>query len=273
MDALIQLDGLGCCFTDSRGNRAEALAGVDLTVNAGERWALMGRNGSGKSTMLLAVAGLIEPSAGMVLFRGHPLAKAPGYITGDRITLVMADVDVQIIGVSVEEDLAFGLYQQGLSQDEVTHRIDEVLELFGLEDFRRFAPHELPVCRRTLLAMAGAVAPKPDVLLLDEISTFLDERGREAAERALAAVKKSGGAVVQVTHEVHEAARCDKVAILDRGKVVAAGNPCETLSDPVCLDKWGIRVPDALRLWAALDRPGMDQGVFTHEELVERLCR
>lgn len=272
MDALIQLDGLKCCFTNHCGERIEALAGVDLQVNAGDRWALMGRNGSGKSTLLLAMAGLIDPSAGIVLYRGRPLAQNPEHITGDRIALVMADIDAAIVGVSVEEDIAFGLYQQGLPQVEVMQRIDEVLELLGLEDFRRFSPHELPRDRRVLVALAGAVALRPDVLLLDEAVSGLDEPGRQRAERAVSAMVRGGGAVVCATHDVAEAAACDRVVVLDRGRVAAMGAPRDVLADPCRLERWGLRVPDALRLSAAVAPRAAGSAAFTAAELVGRLC-
>lgn len=270
---LLELNGVSYRHTGPEGRETMALTGMSMAVNAGEQWAVLGRNGSGKSTLLAVMAGLLEPSGGTVRFLGRSLEES-GVICGDRIALVMADADQQIVGATVEDDLAFGLLQTGVPGGTIKKRIDEVLELLRLEGFRHFPPAALSTVERCMLALAGALVVEPDLLLLDETASCLDRPARLLFEDAIGRLAERGGAIVRVTHDVSEAVHCDRAVVLSQGRPVEQGVPTRVLSEPDRLREWGLSVPPALELSAALKVSGrLAQAYFSPEGLVAAICR
>jgi cobalt/nickel transport system ATP-binding protein len=226
-----------------RGRRV--LDGAGLTVPAGRRLALLGANGSGKTTLLRCLSGALEPVAGTVTLDGERLRHTRRGLRAHRqeVQLVLQDPDDQLFSASVAQDVSFGPLNLGLPEDAVRARVAEALDLLGVTGLAGRPTHQLSYGERKRVAIAGAVAMRPCVLLLDEPTAGLDPTAVAEALRALERLRAAGSTVVMSTHDVDLALRwADEVAVVvDR--TVVQGPPVELLAD------------DALLARARLDRP------------------
>jgi energy-coupling factor transport system ATP-binding protein len=218
--------------------RRPLLDGVSLSIRSGEFVALVGPNGAGKSLLLRVLAGLQRPTAGHVEFDSSDV---PG-----SIGLVFQNPDDQIVGSTVERDLAFGLENQGTPPWEIRERVDEALAWSGLAPLAARPPHLLSEGEKQRLALASALILRPRLLLLDEATSRLDPPGRARFLSAVRGAREAGTAVLQVTHRSDEMLAGDRVIGLDRGRVVFDGSPAALL-DSELADRLGI-------LWSRLHR-------------------
>lgn len=238
-------------FTYPRAT-APVLRGVNLTLAAGEEVALVGHGGSGKSTLARIVAGLLRPQRGLV--RVVTAAGEPG-----RVGLVFQNPENQLVGFTVEEDVAFGPGNLALAHAEVARRVDEALAVCGLTAMRRRPLATLSGGEKQRVAIAGALAMHPACLILDEATAMLDRPSRDELNAALRRIKEELGiAVLRITHSLNEALQADRVAVLFAGTIVASGEPWEVLWDPEQLSAWRLAVPplyQAARRLAAAGLP------------------
>lgn len=246
------------CRYPGRAQGRPALDRLSLTLARGEWVAVAGPNGSGKSTLARVLAGLIPYQEGELWLNGQRLTPQ-AYDVRTRVGLVFQDPASQVVGATVEEDVAFGPENLGLPPSEIRRRVEEALALVGLAAMRHRPTRSLSGGQRQRLAMAGALAMEPDLLILDEPTAMLDPRGQEevlAAVRRLNRCKKT--AVLWITHRLEETLLAHRLLILQRGQVVAAGPPAPLLAGrqgPV--ESWGLRPPEVIRLAGALRRQGL----------------
>lgn len=251
----------------ARGLRAgypghrDVLCGVDLEVSRGSTLALLGANGCGKSTLLSCLSGSLEPGAGQVHVDGAPLRFTRSALNRHRthVQLVLQDPDDQLFSADVEADISFGPLNLGLEQDEVRLRVDQVLEALEISDLRHRPVHHLSFGNRKRVALAGALAMRPAVLLLDEPTAGLDPSGTAALLATLTHLIETGTTVLFSTHDVALAWRwADEVAVLDLG-TVRQGTPSALLTDADLMSRAGLEVPWQARVLRAA-------GVRTIEE-------
>jgi energy-coupling factor transporter ATPase len=269
------LDQVGVRYPDQPADGPWALQGVNLRVARGEFVAVLGGNGSGKSTLAALLGGLLLPTVGRVTVAGLDTAdpRAAAEIRR-RVGLVFQNPDNQIVAAVVEDDVAFGPENLGLPPEEIGRRVREALEAVGLREYARADPHRLSGGQKQRLAIAGALAMRPDCLCLDEPTSLLDPVGRAEVLRALHGLHARGCALVLITHHSPEAVRADRVVVLSRGRIVADGPPREVLGQAERLQAWGVEPPPPVAAWAALRAHGLELPgpPLTLEDLVEALA-
>ena len=243
----------------SYSGRAQALDDVSLEVAPGVSTAIIGQTGSGKSTLLRLLCGLEVPDSGRVVVAGNDTSTKRGRkAVRGVVGYVMQHPERQLFAETVEKDVAFGPRNLRLSADEVRRRVNRALELVGLAGKREASPFQLSGGQRRLCALAGILAMEPEVLILDEPTAGLDPRGRAMLRRVLVRLRERGITLVQVTHSMEDAARCDRVVALDQSHLVAVGTPREVFSpeNEERLTKGGLGIPRSLRVARELERRG-----------------
>jgi len=225
-----------------------ALRGVDLDVRAGECFGLLGANGAGKSTLLLHLNGTLR-GAGCVRIGETEVTERSLAAIRARVGLVFQDPDDQLFMPTVREDTAFGPRNQGLPEAEVERRVGEALAVVGLEGTEERPPHHLSAGQKRRAAVATVLSMACEVLVLDEPTSGLDPRGRRELAAFLAGLPQTR---LIATHDLELAlALCDRVAVLDAGRVAVEGPPAEVLADPAFMERVGLETPASLRVGAA----------------------
>jgi energy-coupling factor transport system ATP-binding protein len=257
-----------------------ALSGVDFSVGAGEAVCVLGANGSGKSTLARLVAGLAAPDAGTVELMGARCFSTPAGPDGAayqaarrRISYVFQNPDDQIVTDVVEEDVAFGPENLCVPADKIGALVEGELERVGMGAFALANPAKLSGGQQQRVALAGALAMRPDLLVLDEPGSLLDVRGRRGIARVLAELKTAGVACVHVTHFMEDAWAADRVVVMAAGRVALEGSPDQVFSRPERLVELGLEPPFALELSRLLAARGVDvPACATREALLDRLA-
>ena len=240
-----------------------ALNGVSLTIERGEYVAIVGRNGSGKSTFAKLLNLVLEPVSGDILVNGKSVC---GELTDDDIIelrrsigMVFQNPDNQIIATIVEEDVAFGPENIGIPSAEIRKRVDEALKSVGMLEFAKHEPHRLSGGQKQRVAIAGIIAMLPDCMIFDESTAMLDPIGRS---EVLAVMEKlvleHGITVINITHHMSEAVRADRVIVMDKGLVIADATPREIFSNEDLVKKAGLELPQSAELIHALKRHGLE---------------
>ncbi|MGN0072970.1 MAG: ATP-binding cassette domain-containing protein [Coriobacteriales bacterium] len=258
------------------GAQTPALRGVSLRLEEGELLAVVGANGSGKSTLALHADGLLQPSEGSVTLRlqdGTVLdsrRKADLPALRRACALVFQDPDDQTVASTVEEDVAFGPGNLGLPREELRRRVSRALEQVGMEDKAGCLVASLSRGQRQRVAVAGALAMEPAVLVCDEPTAMLDAQGSRAVMRVLREVSRAGCAVLLVTHSMEQALQADRVAVMGEGSVLFEGSPREVFTARTArlLAESGLELPAAAAY--ALEHGWGEPLPLTIDELVER---
>jgi energy-coupling factor transporter ATPase len=226
----IKVEGLS--YTYERAT-APALNGIDLRFEPGSVYALLGRNGSGKSTLARCLNGLLLPGDGRVISCGLDTSEPSHALeVSRRVAMVFQNPDTQLVGETVEEEVAFGPENLRLPAAEIRERVDSSLELAGITDLARRQPLRLSQGQKQLVALAGAIAMRPDFLVSDEATSMLDYSARLRVVELFERLRAAGMGIIHVTHFLEEATLADSVIVLEEGRVVSTGTPQQTLGDP-----------------------------------------
>ncbi|GHV02516.1 ABC transporter ATP-binding protein [Spirochaetia bacterium] len=237
MEPLFSIRNLSVVFP---GN-TKALSKINLDIRAGECLLLAGSNGSGKTMLMRCIAALLDPSEGEIFFRGRPLNQA-GKILRRELGIIFQDADAQILGETVEEDIAFGPENLGLSKAEVAQRIGETLEALGLTEKREAPPRRLSGGEKRRLAVAGVLAMGCDTVIMDEPFANLDWPGVVQTLEIIRDLKNRGKTLIILTHELEKVlAFADRLVIIHRGIIRCDGKPAEVLDQ--LESEWGVRDP------------------------------
>ena len=237
---------------------APALDGVDLNIEDGEFFCILGGNGSGKSTFAKHLNALLQPDAGTVRINGMD-ASDPELVYDIRSTagMVFQNPDDQLVATLVEDDVAFGPENLGVESAQIAQRVREALKGVGLVGFERHETHALSGGQKQRVALAGVLAMEPRVLILDEASSMLDPRGRKGLMKACHALHERGMTIVMITHFMEEAAEADRIAVFQAGRVAMLGTPEEILTRADELAQLNLDMPESCRLGMALRAKGV----------------
>ncbi|MGD6964586.1 energy-coupling factor ABC transporter ATP-binding protein [Fictibacillus phosphorivorans] len=259
------------------GEETPTLKGVTLDVHKGEWVSIVGHNGSGKSTLAKMLNGLLLPNEGAVYVSQYTTG-LPDDIWEIRrlVGMVFQNPDNQFVGTSVQDDIAFGLENFGVPRDEMVKRINESIERVGMEAFLNQEPHQLSGGQKQRVAIAGILAQKPSVIVLDEATSMLDPIGRiEVIETVRELNEKEGITVISITHDLEEALSADRVVVMKMGEKAAEGVPEDIFQQRELLKSAGLDLPFSLKLSEALRQQGveLDKSYLTQEELVNALWK
>ena len=241
----------------------QALKGVSLKIEKGEMVALLGKNGAGKSTLFLHLNGIYEPDEGQVFIDGEELKydKKSLLKFRQKVGIVFQNPDDQIFAPTVEEDVAFGPLNLGLSMEEVQDRVENALARVGMSGFEKTAPHHLSGGQKKRVAIAGILAMKPEVMVLDEPTAGLDPQGVVDLSILLNELNDEGITIVISTHEVDLVPNyAEKVFVLVDGLLIAEGTPKEIFAKPEILEQANLKVPIVTDLFQQLESEGFDMG-------------
>ena len=252
-----------------------AIDGLTLDIKKGEFVAVLGHNGSGKSTFAKQINGILLPTDGTVLISGMDTAD-DSHIWDIRKTagMVFQNPDNQIIGNIVEEDVGFGPENLGVPTDEIWRRVDKSLEAVGMTAYRLKSPNKLSGGQKQRVAIAGVMAMRPQCIILDEPTAMLDPNGRAEVIRTVHELNRQEGiTVLLITHYMEEVIDADRVLVMDDGRLVMDGTPREIFSKVKELKSYRLDVPQVTELSYELKQAGVDlpDGILTMKELLDRL--
>ena len=265
---------------DEEGNvesRKRAVNHVNLEIQSGQFIAVLGHNGSGKSTFAKHINALLTPTEGTLWVEGmNTRDESELWNIRQNAGMVFQNPDNQIIGTIVEEDVGFGPENLGVPTDEIWQRVEESLKAVGMLKYRHHSPNKLSGGQKQRVAIAGVVAMEPKCIVLDEPTAMLDPNGRADVIRTAHELnQKKGVTIILITHYMEEVVGADKVIVMDKGKVVMQGTPREIFSQVGKLKEYRLDVPQVTILADLLRQSGLDipLGVLTREELVGHILR
>ena len=246
---------------------------ITFHVKRGEWLSIVGHNGSGKSTTVRLIDGLLEAESGEIIIDGQRLTEENVWDIRRQIGMVFQNPDNQFVGATVEDDVAFGLENQGLSRQEMKKRVEEALDLVGMLDFKKREPARLSGGQKQRVAIAGVVALRPAILILDEATSMLDPEGRRELIETVKEIRKDYDmTVISITHDLEEVAMSDRVLVLKKGEIESTSSPRELFSRND-LDQIGLDDPFSNQLKHSLSQNGYDlpENYLTESELEDKL--
>lgn len=249
------------------------LKDVSLHVKQGEWLSIVGHNGSGKSTTVRLIDGLLEAESGDIIISGDKLTADNVWEKRRQIGMVFQNPDNQFVGATVEDDVAFGLENQGMDYPIMVKRVHEALELVGMQNFKEREPARLSGGQKQRVAIAGVVALQPDIIILDEATSMLDPEGRLELIRTVKDIKdKNQLTVISITHDLDEISLSDRVLVMKNGQVESTAIPRELFSRPD-LEDLGLDQPFVNQVKAAMIQTGLilPETYLTEKELQEQL--
>ena len=267
------LEVKNACFSYDKDSKA--LKGITFSVESGERVAIVGHNGSGKSTLAKLLNGLLKPTSGEIIVDGYSSSdKNSLFEIRKRVGMVFQNPDNQLIASIVEDDVAFGPENLGVPRKEIGERIDYALKAVGMQQFRKATPSRLSGGQKQRIAIAGVLALKPKILVLDESTAMLDPQGRKEIEKVVDDLIASGVTVISITHYMDEAVKADKVIVIDKGLIALSGTPEQVFSEKEQLKNLRLELPLAGVIAQTLREKGVSvPDVLTPAELSEALCK
>ena len=271
MKSIIDVKNLSFRYKESQ--EYYDVKGITFHVKRGEWLSIVGHNGSGKSTTVRLIDGLLEAESGEIVIDGQRLTEENVWNIRRQIGMVFQNPDNQFVGATVEDDVAFGLENQGLSRQEMKKRVEEALDLVGMLDFKKREPARLSGGQKQRVAIAGVVALRPAILILDEATSMLDPEGRRELIETVKGIRKDYDmTVISITHDLEEVAMSDRVLVMKKGEIESTSSPRELFSRND-LDQIGLDDPFANQLKNSLSQNGYDlpENYLTESELEDKL--
>ncbi|MBE6117534.1 MAG: energy-coupling factor transporter ATPase [Erysipelotrichaceae bacterium] len=262
-------------LTFSYDGRTNAVEDVTFRVEPGAYCTIVGRNGSGKSTVAKLIAGLLDRKSGDILIEGIPLQKSDLLELRSRIGIVFQNPDNQFIGSTVRDDIAFGLENHCVPQEEMDGIIERFASEVGMSRYLDSEPARLSGGQKQRVAIAGVLAMHPDILIFDEATSMLDPQGKDRIKQVIRDLHKDHAlTILSITHDIEEVGMSDQVVLLDQGKLVMSDTPDAVFSSEERIRRTGLDVPFSLKLVKELRHYGVKMDpVLQTEMLVEELCR
>lgn len=279
METQAQAKQLWFHYTDENGERTspDILKDISLSIDKGDFVALLGHNGSGKSTFAKHMNAILLPSAGTMTVDGIDTKdESQRFTLRSHVGMVFQNPDNQIVATIVEEDVAFGPENLGIPPKEIRERVDDALKAVEMYEYREHAPSQLSGGQKQRVAIAGIIAMRPDCIVLDEPTAMLDPSGRREVMNTIHMLNREYGiTIVLITHYMEEAAQANRVIVMDDGKVVLDNTPKEVFSHVETLKKIGLDVPQVTELAYRLQQAGcpVDVHMISEEECVASLTK
>ena len=279
MDNFIEFQNVTFSYDeDEENNIGETVVeNFSLQIKKGDFVAVLGHNGCGKSTVAKLCNGINIPQSGKVLVDGIDTADEDKINDiRQKVGMVFQNPDNQIVATIVEDDVAFGPENLGVDPAEIRRRVDDALTKVGMYEFRLSEPHKLSGGQKQRVAIAGIIAMQPQCIVLDEPTSMLDPRGRkEVMDTVKLLNEKYGITVIFITHYMDEAAKADRVIVMDKGKIILDSDPREVFSHIDTLKKVGLDVPESTYLARELRNVGIDikGDILTVDELLDEILR
>ena len=274
MKSIIDVKNLSFRYKESQ--EYYNLKDITFHVKRGEWLSIVGHNGSGKSTTVRLIDGLLEAESGEIWIDGDCLTPENVWEKRRKIGMVFQNPDNQFVGATVEDDVAFGLENQGIPLEEMKKRVSEALSLVGMAEFTKKEPARMSGGQKQRVAIAGIIAMEPKCIVLDEPTAMLDPVGRRDVMETIERLNKEEGiTVILITHYMDEAVRGDKVYVIDDGDLVMKGTPREIFVQVEKLKEYGLDVPQVTEVTYLLRKEGIDlpADILTVEEMVGALCQ
>ena len=275
MDSIINFENVTYSYKTDDDIDSVVLKDFNLSIERGSFTVILGHNGSGKSTIAKLMNGLYKPESGIVTVNGHStLDSNYEFDIKKTVGMVFQNPDNQLIASIVEEDVAFGPENLGLSPEEIRKRVDESLKSVGMYEYRRSAPHHLSGGQKQRVAIAGIIAMEPDCIVLDEPTAMLDPRGRaEIIDTIVSLNRNKGITVVLITHFMEEAELADRIVVMNKGEIIADADPKTVFSDVKILKDVGLDVPQTTELLYKLKTEGINvpTNVISIEETADAI--
>jgi len=276
VEPIIAVQGLSFSYSPQSQAPLYALQGIDLEIHRGDYLAVIGHNGSGKSTLAKQLNGLLHPTEGIVRVKGMDTRDPANALAIRRsVGMVFQVPDNQIVATIVEEDVAFGPENLGVPEGELRERVEWALRVVGMLEARHRAPHRLSAGQKQRVAIAGVMAMKPEVLVLDEATSMLDPEGQRDLLAAVQTLNRDGVTVVAITHRMEEAAEADRVLVLDAGRLVMQGTPRQVFALVEALRELQLDVPQVTELAHALSQrdPTFPPDLLCVDEVADEVQR
>ena len=251
-----------------------ALKNISLSIEAGEWVAIIGHNGSGKSTLAKTINGLVAPNQGEVTVGGLILSEQNIWEIRKLVGMVFQNPDNQFVGSTVQDDVAFGLENQGIPRDEMIDRVVDAIERVKMSEFMEKEPARLSGGQKQRAAIAGVVALRPAIIILDEATSMLDPQGRQEVLSTVKAIKeKANLTVISITHDIDEAANANRIIVIKNGEMIQEGTPEEIFASGERLIEMGLDLPFPEKLKLSLKERGIDVPAeyLTEEGMVDWL--
>ncbi|MCM2535500.1 energy-coupling factor ABC transporter ATP-binding protein [Neobacillus pocheonensis] len=268
---VVSLDGVSFQY---ESQERYALHNVSFKIYEGEWLAIVGHNGSGKSTMAKLLNGLQFPQQGEITVCDMKLTEESIWDIRKQLGMVFQNPDNQFVGTTVQDDVAFGLENHGIPRDDMVLRVEDSLKKVKMDHFLNQEPHHLSGGQKQRVAIAGVLALRPSIIILDEATSMLDPRGREEVLETVRNLKDEKRlTVISITHDLEEAAKADRIIVMNKGEVYREGTPEEIFSMDNELIQLGLDIPFSVKMSKAFRQKGMDfsKHYLSEEELVKEL--
>ena len=278
MNTMIECRNLIFKYTAGENQEEKiAINDVNLQIKEGEFIAILGHNGSGKSTMAKHMNALLIPTEGKMLVNKMDTSDMNNlWNIRETAGMVFQNPDNQLVATIVEEDVAFGPENLGVPPEEIRKRVDEALERVGMSEYKRHAPHLLSGGQKQRIAIAGILAMKPKCIIFDEPTAMLDPSGRkEVLDTIIDLNRNYGITVILITHYMDEAAKADRIVVMDKGKLILDGKPRDVFSNVEKMKNIGLDVPQVTELSYELQKVGIniDTRILDVNEMVNAICQ
>jgi len=257
-------------------NAPLALDRIQTDIQVGEYVAVIGANGSGKTTLIRHLNGLLKPNKGAVLVNGLDTRDPAALSTiRQKVGMVFQNPDHQIVGMTVEEDVAFGPVNLGLPPHEIREKVDTALAHVGLQEYRKRSPHALSSGEKQLVAVAGVLAMEPEYIILDEPTSYLDPLARERVLRVIKHLHARGMTIIHVTHEIDAITGVDRIIVMDKARIRLDGTPRQVFGNADVLQSLGLNIPRAMELILHLRDNGLDlrTDIYSLEDACAEITR
>lgn len=275
MAPFIRLNNVWFCYMQEESEQSWIIQNLSLSIERGEYISIIGPNGSGKSTLARLLNGLYLPTKGEIIVDGQSTTETENvWEIRKKVGMVFQNPENQIVAPTVEDDVAFGLENLGLPREKMLDRVTEMLELVGLLEYRKQEPARLSGGQKQRLAIAGVVAMKPEVLVLDEVTSMLDPEGRKSVRSLIKELHEEGTTILHITHSAEEAFAADRIIVMDQGQIAMDRDRKDMYKEAETLLNMGLDVPFEVKLLQRLKDVGTPFRELQYsDDMVEEICR
>ena len=263
-DSYIKIENLCASYEEDDGGKTSVLKNISLNIKKGEYLAVLGHNGSGKSTLAKLLNMILEPDSGKIYIEGKDITN-PEMTEDDvfelrkKVGMVFQNPDNQLVATIVEDDVAFGPENLGIESSEIRRRVDDALAVVGMSEHAKSEPARLSGGQKQRIAIAGILAMQPDCMIFDESTAMLDPLGRRDIMNTIEKLNREHGiTIIMITHYMDEAARANRIVVLDDGQILMDGTPTEIFEQEDKLAECGLDVPQCVRLVHSLKKQGIN---------------